>query len=139
MPLDLASLLRRTARVAVTFDGETFGVDYLPHVITADVQADLQATLERVGEDQTAAIASLFTLLSTVVGGWEIEEDGQPLAVSEDALRRFPLALLAAIANAITADMSDPNRTTTTGADETRSSSGSSRLARLALAQTGTG
>jgi hypothetical protein len=138
MPLDLAQLLARSARVEVAYDGETFGVDYLPHVVTADVQARLTATLARVADDPGAAVQSLLDLLGLVVDAWEIEEGGQRLPVTEAALRRFPLGLLAAIANAVTADMNDPNRTTTRTAAGTPSSSGASRPALSALPRTGT-
>lgn len=135
--MKLNDLLRKTTRVDVTYGGETFGVDFLPHALTTDVQVKLKALIGD-GLDESAALNSLFVLLPTLVSGWEIEDDdGSPLPVTEETLRRFPILMLAEIATAITGSM-DPNRTTTRVADETPSSSGASRPALSVLLPTGT-
>src|SRR5262245_35314991 len=139
MPLDLAQLLARTARVEVAYAGETFGVEYLPHALTADLQARLSSSVTAATDDPAQAVRGLLELIPLLVADWEIESDGAPVPVDASALGGFPLGLLAAIATAITSDLADPNRVATEGAAETPSSSGSSRGALSALRPTGTG
>jgi hypothetical protein len=132
-PLNLSALLRRSARIEVEYAGETFGVEYLPHAITTDVYLELEAATA----SETTAVEVLGVLLAKLVASWEIEMDGQPLPVSADSMRLFPIAMLAEVSTAIMRHVADPNLAAP-AANSTPSSSGASAVAGSATAPTGT-
>lgn len=125
MPLDLGDLLARVAEVDVDYGDGSFAVRYRPEAITVDL-------VEALGADEgddVRRLALLVDVLARVVAGWDVTEEGIPLPVTPECLRRFPLRMLVAVVAAITADVADPNRTTAREVAATPSPSGSSAAA----------
>lgn len=101
MPLDLAQLQAKSARVAVSAMGETVLVDYHPELYTLGTVHAIQSL---TGEDQ---VDKLVEILKDLIIGWDITEDGTALLVSDAVLRRLPMQVLNGILRAIASDVGD--------------------------------
>jgi hypothetical protein len=137
VPLDLAALQRRSARVHLKYADEPFWVDYRPHVIDINALLEMQGKIKGVGDDEAKAAVMLVDILARIVEAWDVTYDGAYLEVTPDTLRTFPFQMLMAILNAVAQDIVDPNRRTQTAAP-TPSSSGSPPAALSVLRPTGT-
>lgn len=125
MPLDLASLLRREAEVAVPYAGDVIRVVYRPEMVTAAYRREVTAA----GEDW----GLLFAALERVVIGWDLTEDGRPFPPTAANLERLGFGLIAAVLGAIGEDVQNPTWRAT---GPTPSSNGSSPTASSAAPPT---
>lgn len=101
MPLDLAQLQSKSARVNVQVAGETIVVDYRPERYTLGT---IHAIQNLAGEDQ---VDKLVEILEDLLVAWDITDDGTALIISEASLRRMPMLILNAILRGIAGDVGD--------------------------------
>ena len=99
MPLDLAKLQAKAARVSVDFDGETIDVEYRPHRYDNAMQLKLGSLRE------VPAFDPLIEALADLVCGWDVTDGGKPLPANATTLARFPVMLLLKITGAIMDDV----------------------------------
>lgn len=103
MPLDLATLHAKSARVDVAVMDETLSVEYRPERYTLGTVHAIQGL---TGKDQ---VDQLVAILKDLIAGWDITDDGTALIVSEASLRRLPMLVLNGILRAIASDVGDGN------------------------------
>lgn len=102
MPISMVALQKKTVRVDLEYDGESFWVDYRPHAISEETLA-----LEREWRSETGN-AKLAEILSQLVVGWDIladANDKKPLEVRADViLETLPFNFLTFVYTALVRD-----------------------------------
>ncbi len=107
MPISIAALAANRRTVNIDFDGDTLKVVYRPSAINA-AQEHRELEDKAVGK---YVLSIIHTLTETIVSWDLLGDDGQPLPLTEDALKPLGIDILSKISSAIIADAL-PNRTT---------------------------
>lgn len=104
MPISIAQMMKKTRKIEVDFQGDTFGVVYRVNAVTSDLLKKL---------DGVAWHESLVEQVEAAVESWEVlDEKGKAKAVTTAFLQTLPTDFLSCVLTAITKDMQAP------GADE---------------------
>lgn len=92
---------RRTVEVPVGDGDDVVKITYRPGGITPQTEERLHKAI-----DEQRGGAALVALFADCLIEWDIvDDDGQPLPVTEETLRHLPTVFLAQMAQAITEDM----------------------------------
>lgn len=96
------SELTTTRDISVTFPGgKSLNVSYSPSELTPKVESELRETTN------AQQMASLVALLVT---SWDLEDEGETVALTAERLQDVPLIVLGIVIKAITADIADSTR-----------------------------
>ncbi len=117
MPVSLTELTKDERSITLDIGDETLAVTYRPGSYTPELEDVMRSQNERLRPGNGLAAA-----LSQLVIEWDLEDDGKPVEVTLDTLRKLPVTFLTRVTNAITADMR-------TGKDERKNSGGGSQQA----------
>ncbi len=107
MPISISALTANRRTVNIDFSGETLKVTYRPSAINA-AQEERELADRETGHHVMSIIR---TLIENIVSWDLLGEDGQPLPLTEDALKPLGIDVLQTISNSIVRDAL-PNRTT---------------------------
>jgi len=107
MPIKIGDLSKDVRDISFVFADETINLSYKVGKYTGDAEL-------RLSEAQTdkQPVNGLVNLLDGMLVSWDVlEDDGEPMMVTLENLRRLPVTFLADMTNAITEDMR-PNAVT---------------------------
>lgn len=128
MPISLSALTADRRTVTIPFGDDVLTVVYRPSAINA-----IQEARELEDREKGQVLRSQARSLAEVIASWDVvDEEGQPLPVSEDVLAALGIDVASKINRAILDDLL-PNRQTPTS-----SPNGSTPAASSGGAQTGT-
>jgi hypothetical protein len=102
--MDLTQLLAgSTAEVKVTWEDEVVLVTYLKHAYTPKLEAEVMKEADQGGG------RALADLLSQLLDGWDIVDNGEPFPPTHEHLMLLPVSFLVQVMKAISGAMaSDP-------------------------------
>ena len=107
MPIKIGDLSKEVREISFVFADETVNLSYKVGKYTGEAEL-------RLSEAQTdkQPVNGLVNLLDGMLVSWDVlEDDGKPMPVTVENLRRLPVNFLAEVANTITEDMR-PNAVT---------------------------
>jgi hypothetical protein len=102
--VDLAELRAGVADVSITYRRQTFSVGYRPEAVDEDDLALFEAFGEHRGVE---LLRSTVTPLVRMLCRWSITNDGAPLEITEDSIKRLPPRMRMAILEAVMRDFFD--------------------------------
>lgn len=105
---DLGTLLSKTRKVDVGLgEGDPLHIEYRPGAITGICIAR---------SDQEGGFDGTYAFLVDVLSDWDITEEGKPLPINDETLRRLPWQAVDAIKTAILEDARpNPRRAAASG------------------------
>jgi hypothetical protein len=121
VPISISALAANRRTVNIDFSGETLRVTYKPSAINAS-----QEERELADKETGHHVLSIIRTLTETIVSWDLlGEDGQPLPLTEDALKPLGIDILSQISRAIVRDAL-PNRTTQPSSNGTSQQTASS-------------
>jgi hypothetical protein len=134
MAFDLRHLNSDRRTVSREFAGETLEITYRPGAVSHKLLSSLRsaATAAAAGDDfaEVDAIEALVGFIADAVVAWNLTDDGEPVAVSREAVSALPLEVVGLIWTAIQEDIGNPGKARkTSGGGSPRKASGPRKTA----------
>jgi hypothetical protein len=109
--MDISKLLNMTAKLSVPYRAEVVEIEYHCEKITPTYQAQLK----KLAEDEAAETVDApdAKLLSDLLVGWDISDNGEAYPPTFDNLKGLSFTFLATLARAILNDLVNPTHATT--------------------------
>jgi len=115
MAIRVNELKSMSRTVKVEFFGESCDVTYALGAITTEMQDEIRLATETGDE------SFLIAQFRHIVTGWDVlGEDGEPLPLTEEALRPLPIPFLASVLEQVVTDRGNSPKGSNSGAGSAR-------------------